>query len=254
MPKKLILAVLIFLPVFSLKNYPVFAQESLGIANYYQIAVGEAKDGDIISSSDKGYHKANTPYDPGVVGVVTESPAVSFNLEDLENSVPVVSNGTVVVNISTENGPIKKGDLVTTSTKDGIGMKALKSGFVIGTALEDYSDSQPGTIAVSLNIRFNSSSKTQVGQSLSDVFNLSALAATEQPSTVFKYFLAGVVAVLSFLLGFLSFGRVAAKGVEALGRNPLGGKVIELGIFLNVLITILIVASGLVVAFLILRV
>ncbi|MGI5826506.1 MAG: hypothetical protein ACOX50_03780 [Patescibacteria group bacterium] len=86
-----------------------------------------------------------------------------------------------------------------------------------------------------------------------DILKLSSLATYEEPRTVFKYVMAALVVVLSFVLGFLSFGRVASRGIEALGRNLLAGKMIQFGIIVNVAITIAIVASGLGVALFILR-
>ncbi|HRN96392.1 MAG TPA: hypothetical protein PLD54_03025, partial [Candidatus Levybacteria bacterium] len=76
---------------------------------------------------------------------------------------------------------------------------------------------------------------------------------TEEPTTVFKYFLAGLIMVLAFVIGFFSFGRIANTGIEALGRNPLASRMIQLGIMLNVLITVAIIASGLVMAYFVIR-
>ena len=133
-------------------------------------------------------------------------------------------------------------------------MKANKSGSVIGTALQNYSSSDPkkiGKIFVSLNLLYSTSPKATTN--LLDALSLSFLSSYEKPSTVFKYVVAGLIILLSFIIGFISFGRVAAKGIEALGRNPLAAKIIEFGIILNVLITIAIIAAGFGIAFLILR-
>jgi F0F1-type ATP synthase membrane subunit c/vacuolar-type H+-ATPase subunit K len=62
-----------------------------------------------------------------------------------------------------------------------------------------------------------------------------------------------IVVLGSMILGFLSFGRAAAKGVEALGRNPAASRIIHLGIIFNVAIVVAIALAGLAVAFLILR-
>ncbi len=51
----------------------------------------------------------------------------------------------------------------------------------------------------------------------------------------------------------MTFGRTAAKGVEAMGRNPSASKIISLGIIFNVGIVVVIVLAGLSVAFMILR-
>jgi F0F1-type ATP synthase membrane subunit c/vacuolar-type H+-ATPase subunit K len=71
--------------------------------------------------------------------------------------------------------------------------------------------------------------------------------------TVFKYFIAALIVFASFFFGFYIFGRVAGKGVEALGRNPLASKMIEMGIVMNVVITVVIILSGLGLALVILR-
>lgn len=236
----------------------IFAADSisLGIANYYPVEGSNIKNGDIVSFSNKGYFQSSKPYDPMVIGVVVSKPAVSLSLANpAKNSYPVVSSGNVEVNVASVNGNIDVGDLITTSSVKGVGMKATKTGYVIGSATTSYSSSDPkavGKVMITLNLHYaylNSSTLS----SLKDVFNLSLLATYESPSAVFKYAIAGIVIVLSAIIGFLSFGRAANTGVEALGRNPLAGKFIEFGIFLNVLITIGIIAAGLGIAIFIIR-
>lgn len=229
---------------------------SLGIANYIPISGENISDGDIVSSTEKGNILSKTPYDPLVIGVVTEKPAVSLNPETTEeNTYPVAASGNVRVHVSSINGDIKVGDLVTSSEMPGVGMKANKTGYVIGRSLDNFSSKNPqevGTINVALNLHYSySSARTQ--SSLKDIFNLSVLATYESPSAVFKYVVAGIVLILAFVLGVFSFGRVANTGIEALGRNPLAGKMIQFGIVVNVLITLAIVATGFGLAFLIIR-
>ena len=78
------------------------------------------------------------------------------------------------------------------------------------------------------------------------------LSPTLTPLASLRYVLASIMAVGAFILGFWYFGRVAKTGVEAIGRNPLAGRTIQLGVILNLLLTGVIMASGLVVAYLIL--
>jgi F0F1-type ATP synthase membrane subunit c/vacuolar-type H+-ATPase subunit K len=85
------------------------------------------------------------------------------------------------------------------------------------------------------------------------LIKLAVLPTKDSPSPIFKYIVAAFVVLGSFVLGFLSFGRTAAKGVEALGRNPSASKIIHLGIIFNVGIVVVIVLAGLTVAFMILR-
>lgn len=236
------------------------ATTDFGVATYVPISDKDVDDGDLISSSSKGFFLTRKAYDTTIAGVVALTPAVVFEITGGPGSgarrLPLVANGTAGVNVTLINGPIKKGDLLTSSIVPGVAMKASKSGYVLGTALEDFESKDPKVIKkidVALGIRFLGS-KPNVKTSLFDIFNLSAIATTEEPLVVFKYLIAALVVVLSFVLGFLAFGRVAALGVEALGRNPLAGKLIELGIVINVFITIAIIGSGLVVAFFILRI
>jgi F0F1-type ATP synthase membrane subunit c/vacuolar-type H+-ATPase subunit K len=227
---------------------------SFGVANYLPIEQQNVKDGAIIVSSNGRYQLATREYDSQMIGVVTENAAIVFKVEG-DSQTPVVANGNAYVLVSGQNGAIKRGDLITASTTPGIGMKATKSGYVLGSALEDFNSTNPKEakkINVALNIRYNSF-KTKVSQSLFDVLNLSAIATTEEPTTVFKYFLAGLIMILAFVIGFFSFGRIANTGIEALGRNPLASRMIQLGIMLNVLITIAIIASGLVMAYFVIR-
>lgn len=229
---------------------------SLGIANYIPIQGSNIKNGDIISFSNKGYFLSNKPYDPFIIGVVITNPAVSLSLVNGgKNNYPVATSGNIEVSVTSANGNIKSGDLITTSSIPGVGMRATKTGYVIGSATSSYNSKNPkeiGKVNISLNLHY-AYLASPVLSNLKDIFNLSVLATYETPSAVFKYFVAGIVIVLAALFGFLSFGRTANNGIEALGRNPLAGKMIELGIFLNVLIALGILGTGLVVAIIIIR-
>jgi hypothetical protein len=232
------------------------ATTALGVAIQMSIDDTDIKNGDIITFTKDGYKKARKAYDQNTVGVVTENPAISIFYEVEGESYHVATTGTAVVNVAAKNGEIKKGDLITTSETAGVGMKATRSGFVIGNALEDFNSNDPnevGQIAVTLNVHFFYSTKQAINQSLTDILNLSALAFSEQPSSVFKYLVAGLVLLLSVVFAFFSFARIAKNGIEALGRNPLAGRLIQFGIVFNVIITISIIASGAIVAFIIVR-
>lgn len=260
--QKILGSVLLLLLFFG--RVPVFAQSAnntsgdvtLGIARIVTAAQKDLKDGSIVSTSQKGAVLSTTAYDPQVLGVVSRDAAIILSNDTQGgDGIPVVSNGTVYVLVSTADGTIKKGDQITTSTIPGVGVKAIKDGYVLGTAMED--DPNPNTksidkIAVDVELHYFNSKPTLAG-SLTDIFKLALLPTKEGPSAIFKYAIAAIVVVASFILGFMTFGRTAAKGVEALGRNPAAGKIINLGIIFNVGIVVIIVLSGLVVAFLILR-
>lgn len=228
---------------------------TLGIARLIKIADKDVKDGSVISASNdqNGAKLTTTAYDPQVIGIVARDAAIIIDSEDSEG-LPVVSSGAVYILVSAKNGAIKKGDLLASSSTPGVAVKADQDGYVLGSALED-GDPNPNTtdkIAADVNLHYYNSKPVFPG-SLTDILKIVLLPTKEGPSGFWKYLIAALVLIASIVLGFMTFGRTAAKGVEALGRNPAAGKIIHLGIIFNVIIVIVIIGAGLTIAFLILR-
>lgn len=228
-----------------------------GIAVSVTLNNPNAKDGSVISSTQNGYTLTNTPYDPSLYGVVTTSPAVVFEnniATESSNTRFVISSGKAYVLVSTANGPIGKNDLLTSSDIPGVAVKAVQNGYVLGTATDSYTNSDPkavGKILASINIHYNSSF-LDTRTNLIDSLRLVGSATFLSPLASLRYLIAGIVAAVAFALGFIYFGRVATKGVEALGRNPLAGRLIQISVVVNVLLAGLIVLVGLAIAYLIL--
>ena len=253
---KLLLTVLLVTCPLSLVAVPAFAADVPlgGIATYVQVVSKNVQNGDIVSSGNGGYVLSQTSYDPLMFGVVVLKPALSLRDTSVKNATPVVISDRVQVRVSTINGSIKKGDFITTSLTPGVGQKADKSGYILGNALEDYTVGDPkkiGLIFVSLNIR-SSLPSTAVGSNLIEAIKLGAAANFLTPLASLRYLFAGIVALTSFALGFIFFGRVARSGVEAVGRNPLAGRLIIASILFNLFLTLAIMLIGLVIAYLIL--
>ncbi|MBI4249964.1 hypothetical protein HY622_00005, partial [Candidatus Uhrbacteria bacterium] len=123
----------------------------------------EAGDIVVVSDNERKLKKSANPYDNKVIGVVSSAPAILFEGSDLiigakekrftkGSKPPIALAGRVPIKISLENGSIKPGDYLTTSSKPGVAMKATKSGMTIGTALESYDQDTEGTILVFLNM------------------------------------------------------------------------------------------------------
>jgi F0F1-type ATP synthase membrane subunit c/vacuolar-type H+-ATPase subunit K len=235
---------------------PIFGTEaSLGIARLVDVLEEDVQDGHVVVSSEEGPTLSTIPYDGHVIGVVARDAAIIISSSDTEDGVPVVQNGQVYILVSARDGAIEKGDLLTTSTVPGVAVKANQSGYVLGSSLEDYDNSDPERvekIAAELDLHYFNSKPTFPG-TLSDIFKIALLSVDEGPDPLFKYIVAALVVIGSFILGFMTFGRTASKGVEALGRNPAAKATIHLGIIFNVAIVVIIVLTGLTVAFLILR-
>jgi len=86
--------------------------------------------------------KSTTAYESRLVGIVSTNPYGeilgdrTFSVE--ENRVPVALAGQVPVKVSIESGPIAPGDPITSSSTPGVGMKATRTGRIIGIALEAF--------------------------------------------------------------------------------------------------------------------
>lgn len=227
---------------------------SFSMSDYLSVTGSNIPEGSIVSSSSTGYALSAREYDTDIIGVVRKKEGIIFTGPSSDNTFSVARMGTVPVRVSTVNGSIKKGDYITTSATPGVGMKALKSGYILGVALSAYTANKTdvGLIPVALNVHIETA-HANIANNLLDVFRLSTLATYEQPLTVFKYVIAAMIVFLSFLLGFFIFSKITSKGIDALGRNPLAGKMITFGIAFNVLITIVIIIIGLGLALVILR-
>ena len=117
--------------------------------------------GDILSvdeTTNGHVKKSSTEYDNSIIGIYSTKPG--FKLSQLTETavggktIPMALAGRVPVKVSTENGDIKKGDFLTSSSIPGVAMKATKAGQVIGKALEDYTDDGIGKILTFVNITF----------------------------------------------------------------------------------------------------
>lgn len=234
------------------------AQEiSAGLAISVPIIDKNPPDGSIVATTDKGYTLTNSAYQYSIYGIITENPAISFENAS-SNSKPVISTGKGYVRVSSTNGNIKEKDFITSSDIKGVGQKASQNGFVLGVALESYNNSDPkktGKILVSVSPRFNSSIQMGVNAvktNLIETIKNASFATAMSPVASLRYILAALIAIASFVLGFVYFGKVARSGIEALGRNPLAGRMIQLGIVFNLVLTVGIMVIGLAIAYLIL--
>jgi hypothetical protein len=95
--------------------------------------------GSLVSLSDQTSFTAVTPAAKPygkLIGAVTESPYALIG--GLTGDTPVASDGRVNVMVNLSNGPIKKGDRITSSESAGVGMKARRPGYIVGHALADF--------------------------------------------------------------------------------------------------------------------
>lgn len=127
-------------------------------------SISQYEPGDILvisTSADRTVEKSSTPYSSLVAGVYATKPGVLLTEEhidtDISNKAPMGVIGVIPTKVCLENGKIKRGDLLVTSSKPGVAMKAnikkVKIGQVIGKALQDYDQKETGKIQVLVNIK-----------------------------------------------------------------------------------------------------
>lgn len=261
LPMKNIQIVIVVLALAICIRHSVLAQETNGLTGTgvaISIPVSEkVQDGDIIVARDSGYKLGSEPYQATIYGVITDNPAVFLENGDSAitgTTYPVLISGKAFVRVSSANGPIKKNDLLTTSSVKGVGQKATVNGFVVGTALEDYTENDPkkiGKILVYIDPHFSADFLGVRENILQNLKNIAA-SPTLAPLTTLRYLLAALIAAASFIIGFVHFGRIVRTGIEALGRNPLATVFIQVSVLLNVGLTIGIILVGLGISYLIL--
>lgn len=115
----------------------------------------------IAADADRTVELCTIPYSTMVAGVYATKPGVLLTEEDIDtdisDKVPMGVIGVIPTKVCGENGPIKRGDLLVTSSKAGHAMKAdidkVKPGQVIGKALETFNGEGTGKIKVLVNVR-----------------------------------------------------------------------------------------------------
>jgi hypothetical protein len=108
----------------------------------------------VIVDEEGGIRRSHEPFATNVVGIISTQPGQILR-SDMKNGAPVVLTGIVPCKVTAENGPVKPGDLLVSSSIPGYAMKAGKNppvGAVIGKALTKLEKEQ-GTVDVLVMLR-----------------------------------------------------------------------------------------------------
>lgn len=108
-----------------------------------------------ILRSENGTHfsqmsPTNQAYDPYIYGVYYQPNANETPNKYIKRNV-YLTKGIVFVRCNESNGTIKAGDLITSSSVEGEGMKATDSGMVLGVALADAAN---GMVKIRLLVQY----------------------------------------------------------------------------------------------------
>lgn len=222
-------------------------------ANYVPIADKNVSEGSVISYDSNAYILTRVEDDKDMVGVITSTPAISQTIESSIPYYPIVTSGDSIVLVSTKEGIIKKGDFLTGSSIPGVAVKAKTSGYIIGRAQEDYAGKDIGKITMTIDIHFVYIADNNLFNNTVNFVRFRTGVTNEYAATTFRYVLASALISLTLFFVFVLISRTANKGIDALGRNPLASRQIHVGIFLNILISVLIMAIGGVASYFILK-
>jgi hypothetical protein len=232
----------------------VRAQGPAGIAIEMEVIDGAgAESGSILCNGEEGLGLCADSYATSMFGVLTNAPVAAMESELIAGQM-VVTSGEMSVLVSGEGGDIEVGDMITSSRVAGVGQKARERGYVLGTALEAVSfvsADEVRLVSTLLNIHVDAG--VADGRSnLVSALKIAGESPVLNPLDTFRYFLAAVMVMIAFLMGFTYFGRMARAGVEAMGRNPLAARQIQLNIIVNSIVTVAIIGGGLAISYLIL--
>ncbi len=223
------------------------------------------------SKKIKPLTNSNDPAMHGVV-VAANDTIMSIGGDGTTSQVYVANNGKYEVLVSNQNGPIKKGDIITISSLDGIGMKVdTNQSVVLGKALSGFDGKN--NVSSKMSVKTNSGSRTvAIGKVLVDIgiahnpikvsvegppvpafFKRAGEAITGKTVSTVRLYIAAVVLLLTmFVSGGLLYGGVRSSLV-AIGRNPLAKKSVNRGLLQVILFGVIIFVIGLFSIYLILK-
>jgi hypothetical protein len=246
----------IFILVVTLTRYTSFSQSSVigsSVSRTVElegIPEGYDTNGAIVVLDNGKYRISEISADSRQVGVITRSPAITLRRSLNPNVFDVYDSGTAFVKASNTNGKISVGDYVTSSNQPGIAVKSSNPEFVLGVALEDF-DSESGLLKIEINPTYVLPN-ANTGLNLLSLLRSSAQSISLTPLNSLRYILAAVIGAGSFVFGFIIFSKITGSGIQALGRNPLARRTIEINIAIEFILNIALIVFGLGIAYLIL--
>lgn len=208
-------------------------------------------------------------------GVAVDKNQLPFTISNsnIENETFVAVSGTYNVLVSTQAGAIEKGDYITMSSINGIGMKAGGDevtvfgrvndsfdgkGVVLGeSTLRDVNGNPSqtvkiGSVPVTIDIRSNPNLRsTKVD--VPDFLQRAGLAIAEKPVSPVRLYLAAGIAVVCVLTAIVILYAGIRNGVISIGRNPMSKKSIHRALIEVILSSILILTIGVIAVYLLLK-
>lgn len=208
-------------------------------------------------------------------GVVVDKNILPFVISNssIQNETFVAVSGTYNVLVSTQAGPIEKGDYITMSSINGVAMKAGSDevtvfgrvndsfdgkGVILGESKLFDVDGNPsqtvklGSVPVTIDIRSNPNLKsTKVN--VPDFLERVGLAIAEKPVSPIRLYIAAAIAVICVITAIAILYAGIRNGVISIGRNPMSKKSIHRALSEVILSSILILTIGVIAVYLLLK-
>ena len=146
-----------------------------------------------------------------IVGIASEHPAFIGGKNLGSGSIEVGLTGLGKTRVSTKNGPIVPGDSITSSSDNGVGVKATKAGMIVGRALEGYTNSDShayGEIMVSVHVGWYDP-QTSLNEDGSLTYAGKKIASEEAYSTQEISAVHGIIETLQ--AGILQAGKISVQ-------------------------------------------
>jgi fibronectin-binding autotransporter adhesin len=110
------------------------------LAEYYYSNI-PLEAGDVVAiqpDQPAGIGKSSSRYQKNLLGIVSTQPGLILGPKgEADNAYPIALSGRIPVKITDENGPIRVGDLLTSSSRPGYAMRATTAGAVLGRVLNE---------------------------------------------------------------------------------------------------------------------
>ena len=180
-----------------------------------------------------------------MVGVVGQKPLIELSNNGQE--VQVVISGTTQTLVSDINGDVKAGDKITASPINGVGMKAVDSSLVVGTAQNDLGSVT--TTTKSVKDKQGQDVQVKIGL-VSTQINVTYYVAPDEQKTFLPPFLqalanavAGkdvspvrvIVSSIVLIFGFIAIAVMlyssTRSSIISIGRNPLSEGAVRKSLF-----------------------
>ena len=263
--------IFIFIFVFAYLNpfqvISLAAGPSLGVAATYPISDPNIAEGDVVcfSGTTGALVGCTRAYDERIFGVYLQKPQVVMRQENEDR--PVVREGRTFVNVTTLNGEIQAGEVITSSEIPGKAQKATEPiGYVLGRALGsftnkdgealDYKGTQVRSGQVETALVIGPQGVLPRGTIL-DKLGYILVKGTQTPQAAgnfFRYIMAGLLTISVSIFALNNFGRNINKGIESIGRNPLARSQIHFAILVNTIIVGVMVVGSIILGLVIIRI